>query len=64
MTIEITLYFMINLFERMLLDTAGIKPRPPDHQFDEHPTEPPRPIGVSGKYFSYFSIKTDIVGSH
>ena len=27
----------------MLLNRAGIKPAPPDHQLDDHPTEPTRP---------------------
>ena len=36
-------YFMISLHERMLPSRRGSNPQPPDHQSDEHPTEPPRP---------------------
>ena len=48
---------MINLYERMLQARRGSNPRPPDHQSDWHPIEPPRPclggifIGNSGIYF-------------
>ena len=40
---------------------GGLKPQPPDHQSDAHPTEPPRPTQVCGTLihvFSYFSMKT------
>ena len=33
-----------NLHERMLPARRGSDPQPPDHQWDAHPTEPPRPV--------------------
>ena len=41
MTVENIL--LSNLHERMLPTRRGSNPQPPDHQKDEHPTEPPRP---------------------
>ena len=37
---------MINFYERMLPDPAGIKPTTSYHQSDVHPTEPLRPTAV------------------
>ena len=32
-----------NLHKRMLSTRRGSNPKPPDHQWDAHPTEPPKP---------------------
>ena len=65
MTVENTLYFMINLHKRMSPNPAGIEPVTPDFQVGVHVTEPVKsaydqnePRTAQTVHFFFFTTET------